>query len=411
MNEALWFICGIILGALTIAGIWRTEVRMRRAKNQKALLESQAQANERVMLMLDSLPESYIVVNQDLEIVRASSLATAFGLISDGVLRPNLTQIVTEVFATGERHDVEYDAVKTFSRKSSGRRIWVRVSRVDEERVIILFEDQTEKLRLENTRNDFVANVSHELKTPIGAIRLLTETLQEVQDEPELVRKFLSSLDQESRRLSTLVQEIIQLSRIQNGDPLDNPQPVAVDAMIAEVFERMEVEAQSRKIVLSSGGAKGQYIYGDYALLVTALRNLVDNAVRYSRPSSRVTVAVSAESEKVSIAVIDAGAGIAKEAQERVFERFYRGDAARSRETGGSGLGLSIVKHIVKDHGGNIELWSELNKGSTFTMVLPAYDELANGGNELRFQHEELDSFQEVPADSHGVVVSEQNLG
>ncbi|QRV01668.1 two-component sensor histidine kinase [Arcanobacterium phocisimile] len=371
MQEAMTFAVGLMLGAAIIGGIWLTELRIRRYRERQEIASVKTTTEEHVMLILDTLPESFILVDQDNAIIRASGLATNFGLIQDGVLRANLAAIVSEVFVTGEARDVEFDMVSIRKRHSRPRRIWVRVAKASSDRVVVLFEDQTDKLRLEKTRRDFVSNISHELKTPIGGIKLLAETITNVSDDGEQVRHFASSLEAESDRLAQLVQEIIQLSRLQESDALTDPRTVSVDAVVAEALTRIQVEADARKIELVHGGETGLEVLGDDVLLVTALRNLLDNAVRYSHPHSRVSVVVSAENNHVSIAVIDAGLGIPDDAKERVFERFYRGDEARSRETGGSGLGLSIVKHIVHDHGGEVKLWSQVRQGSTFTIILP----------------------------------------
>ncbi|NLW13068.1 MAG: hypothetical protein GX037_00815, partial [Trueperella sp.] len=224
---------------------------------------------------------------------------------------------------------------------------------------------------LEETRRDFIANVSHELKTPVGAIGLLAEAIRQVADEPENVRRFSGKLMIESERLADLVQEIIQLSRLQDSDVLADSDFVEVDHIVKEALDRVRVEAEDRGIKLFSGGQTGLRVYGDRSLLTTAVRNLLDNAVRYSRPHGQVSVGVTSDSGEVHIAVVDAGEGIPAEARDRIFERFYRGDRARSRETGGSGLGLSIVKHVTADHGGRIKLWSQKGQGSTFTMILP----------------------------------------
>ncbi|WP_353065395.1 sensor histidine kinase [Arcanobacterium hippocoleae] len=167
------------------------------------------------------------------------------------------------------------------------------------------------------------------------------------------------------------MQEIIQLSRLQETDALSDPQVVSIDGVVDEALARIEVVAKSRQITLSRGGEHGLEVYGDYSLLMTAVRNLLDNAVRYSKAYSRVSVGISSTRNAVSIAVVDAGQGIPQELHDRVFERFFRGDSARSRETGGSGLGLSIVKHVVQDHGGKVHLWSQEGRGSTFTIELP----------------------------------------
>ncbi|WP_216395672.1 sensor histidine kinase [Arcanobacterium phocae] len=379
MHEALSFGLGLVLGAVIIGGIWLTERRIRRHRDDKELQSAKLAMHEQVRLILDTLPQSYIVVDRNHRVVRSSALATAFGLVHGQVLRPELDAIVGDVFASGQTRDTEFDMANRRSRHAVARRIWVRVARASVDKVVVLFEDQTEKIRLENTRRDFVANVSHELKTPIGGIKLLAETISNVSDDVEQVRRFAQALETESDRLSQLVQEIIQLSRLQESDALIDPQIVSIDAVVAEALKRTQLEADARQIDLVSGEESGLTVVGDFLLLVTAVRNLLDNAVRYSNPHSRVSVVVSGTNTEVHIAVIDAGVGISDEAKTRVFERFYRGDEARSRETGGTGLGLSIVKHVVNDHGGQVKLWSELGHGSTFTLVLPRADVSAAG--------------------------------
>ena len=185
------------------------------------------------------------------------------------------------------------------------------------------------------------------------------------------MRRFTARLTTEAERLSQLVQEIIQLSRLQDSNALADSEFVEVDDVVTEALDRVRVEAEARDVRLVSGGASGLQVYGDRALLTTAVRNLLDNAVRYSRHFGQVSVAVAAESGEVHISVIDQGEGIPKESRERIFERFYRGDRARSRETGGTGLGLSIVKHVAAEHGGRVKVWSKRGQGSTFTMILP----------------------------------------
>ena len=193
------------------------------------------------------------------------------------------------------------------------------------------------------------------------------------------MRHFSAQLTKESRRLGILVQELIQLSRLQEGDAFRASELVSIDGVVAEAMDRMAVEAETRGVNLVTGGTKGLYVYGDRAMLTTAVRNLLDNAVRYSRPHGRVSIGVSTHDGLVSLAVVDQGQGITSEQQERVFERFYRGDKARSRDTGGSGLGLSIVKHVVADHGGRMNLWSAPGQGSTFTILLPEANRPAHG--------------------------------
>jgi two-component system sensor histidine kinase SenX3 len=236
----------------------------------------------------------------------------------------------------------------------------------------VLADDRTEGYRLDEVRRDFVANISHELKTPIGAVGLLAEALSEASNDPEQVRRFAKRLSKESERLARITQEIIDLSRLQAEDALGKPELVDIDHVIALAIDQNRVAADRHDIRLVSGGDAGLEVYGDEALLAVAVNNLVSNAIQYSPGGSRVGIGVSSSDGIIEIAVTDQGIGIAEDERDRVFERFFRTDPARSRHTGGSGLGLSIVKHVVQNHGGDVRVWSQHGHGSTFTIRLPA---------------------------------------
>lgn len=241
--------------------------------------------------------------------------------------------------------------------------------------VLLLVQDDSESRLLDAVRRDFVVNVSHELKTPIGALMLLAEAVMSARDEPMSVEKFASSMQREAQRLSNLVQEIIDLSRLQVSDPLARAVLVEVDDVVADAIDRSQMSAQASEITLVFGGTRGLRILGDREQLTKALRNLIDNAISYSSPKTRVAIGVKRDDGIVEISVTDQGIGIPKDAIERVFERFYRIDPARSRLTGGTGLGLSIVKHVVANHGGEVKVWSVEGSGSTFTLRLPLADQ------------------------------------
>ncbi|GLZ30726.1 two-component sensor histidine kinase [Lentzea sp. NBRC 105346] len=232
--------------------------------------------------------------------------------------------------------------------------------------------DESEAVRLEQTRRDFVANVSHELKTPVGALALLAEAVLDASDDQEEVRRFSAKIMQEATRLGTLVTELIALSRLQGAEKLPELTDVEVDVVISEALSRSKLAAESVNIDIATDEPSGLLVPGDRTLLVTALSNLLDNAVSYSPPGSPVSVSRRLVDGHVEIAVTDRGIGIAEDQQTRVFERFYRVDKARSRATGGTGLGLAIVKHVAANHGGEVKLWSLPGTGSTFTLRLPA---------------------------------------
>ncbi|WP_044570037.1 sensor histidine kinase [Arthrobacter alpinus] len=265
--------------------------------------------------------------------------------------------------------------------------IQVRVAPLTEEYILLLADDRTEIARTEAVRNDFVANVSHELKTPVGAISLLAEALESAPEDQATVRRFASRMMTESARLAALVQDIIELSRLQGKDVARVATEVDMNAVIAEAVDRTRLPAQSKNIKLAVGAAQPAEVYGDQAQLVTALRNLIDNAVRYSPDNTQVGIGLQVSGGVVSVSISDQGDGLSPQEQDRIFERFYRVDAARSRHTGGTGLGLSIVKHIVSNHGGEVTLWSAPKMGSTFTVRLPQLSTpTSDGGTHHRAQ-------------------------
>ncbi len=243
--------------------------------------------------------------------------------------------------------------------------------------VVVFADDQSASQRVEEMRRDFVANISHELKTPVGAIGILAEAIEAAADDPAAVARFIGRLQRESRRLNELLAQVIELSRLQSADVTSQYEVVAVDDIVTEAIERSREVARNREVNLVRGPSSALRLLGDRRQLADALTNLVHNAVIYSGKRARVVISVSQPAldgdEMVDIKVADNGIGIAAEDLERIFERFYRVDYARSRENGGTGLGLSIVQHIAIAHGGDVTVWSEPQQGSTFTLRLPVY--------------------------------------
>ncbi len=258
----------------------------------------------------------------------------------------------------------------------------VRVSALEGGLVLVIADDRSAQLRTDAIKRDFVANVSHELKTPVGALRVLAEAVEQAADDPVAIRRFAARMILESERLSELVQQIIELSRLQSDDPLIQPREVAVDDVVEAALAQCRELAASRSISLTVAGTEGLKVLGDDVQLTSAVANLVTNAINYSDPGSRVAVSTRASTDAgddfVEISVADNGIGIRPEDLERVFERFYRVDYARSRDHGGTGLGLSIVKHVVGAHGGTVNVWSKPGQGSTFTMRLPSYQQITS---------------------------------
>jgi len=252
----------------------------------------------------------------------------------------------------------------------------VRVSPIGSEGLIVaLIFDDSEFRRLDAIRRDFVANISHELKTPIGALSILSEAVLGASDDKEAVEKFAGRMQIEAKRLTDLVQEIINLSRLQDGDPLKNAQPYSMVDLINQAIDESRLAAEKRKITLVFLPISDHLVLGDHGQLGMAISNLIENAINYSPDSTQVAIVLTCKDKLVEISVTDQGIGIPEKEIERIFERFYRVDPARSRATGGTGLGLSIVKHVATNHGGDISVWSNEGSGSTFTIRLPEFNE------------------------------------
>lgn len=322
---------------------------------------------------------AFVVVDAIDGVVRASPAAYAYGLVRGHTV---VHQQLLEMTAKVRRDGVILEKQLELPRGPLGQGtivVQVRAAMISAEYILLLADDRTEFIRTEEIRNDFVANVSHELKTPVGAISLLAEALESSADDPEGVRRFAKRMHKESTRLAALVQDIIELSRLQGANVAQQGRPVDINTVVAEAVDRSQLPAESKNIQLVVGSQADAMVYGDQDLLVTALRNLIDNAIRYSPENTRVGIGIRSKSGLVSVSVTDQGEGLSPEDQERVFERFYRVDAARSRHTGGTGLGLSIVKHVISNHGGEVTLWSQPGQGSTFTIRLPELEGQVGG--------------------------------
>ena len=374
----LSLVFGVIVGAGMVAIIVAAAQR-----GQRAVDVVSSAVPDGIDQVIDALESAGVVVDPSNNVVKVSPGAVAFGLVSHQTLvHAELVKIVDRVRRTGEPLTEEVHIARgPFG--DANLHLQVRVARLGARYILLLAEDRTEAYRLDDVRRDFVANISHELKTPIGAVSLLAETLSFAADGPVQVRKFAKRLTKESERLTRITQEIIELSRLQAADALAKPELVSIDHVVSLAIDQNHVAADASAVQLVSGGDAGATVYGDEALLVVALHNLVSNAIQYSPSTSRIGIGVSNVGGIVEIAVTDQGIGIPEEDLDRVFERFFRIDPARSRNTGGSGLGLSIVKHVAHNHGGDVRVWSQLGNGSTFTIRLPeANDAAARTGEE-----------------------------
>jgi two-component system sensor histidine kinase SenX3 len=364
---------GLLLGVAIAAAVLGA-ARRRAAPRVRPTNGVRSRSREKLLAdtVLQLLPTAAVLVDASGEVRLANGAALAMGIVRGGSLDvAELRHLVLAARRSGLARTVELDLERGgFPRRMLT--VGARAEPLDDGDVALVVDDLTESKRVESVRRDFVANVGHEIKTPVGALSLLAEAALDARDDPTAVARFLGRIQHEAVRLSRLVQELLDLSRVQGGEPLPDTSEVLVDAVVEEAIDRSRPAAEAKHIAIVRGGDIGLVINGNEGQLVTAVANLLDNAVAYSPDATRVAVGVHARDGAVEIAVKDEGIGIALSDQERIFERFYRVDPARSRATGGTGLGLSIVKHIVSNHGGEMSVWSELGSGSTFTIRLPA---------------------------------------
>lgn len=323
--------------------------------------------------LLGVLRSGWLLIDRSDRVAAHSADVEALGLVRDVDLRHDA---VRDIVRRARREGRVIEAEPELSRgplEGANLDLWLRVSPLNDDVVVVLVEDRTQARRIEETRRDFVVNVSHELKTPVGGLRLLAEAVEDAADDPDAVQRFAARMKTETVRLSHLVQEIVDLSRLQGVDTIATAKQVDLAECAERAVDETRLLAEQRRITLSLVADDGPHlVLGDENLLTTACRNLVNNAVNYSAEGTRIVVAISAEDDAVTVQVTDQGIGLTAAEIERIFERFYRVDPARSRQTGGTGLGLAIVKHVCANHGGKIRVWSEPGVGSTFEMQIPA---------------------------------------
>ncbi|MFT4157620.1 MAG: ATP-binding protein [Microbacterium sp.] len=360
---------GLAIGvALSLVVVWAYRARARMDE------ETSTTVPDGVTAVLGSMDDAACVVDPSGTVLAASLAAARFGIDVGATLENSeLRQLMRRARA----HGGTVTESLRITRGGLGldpRLVSVRASVISLRMTLLIIRDVTEQERLDHMRRDFVANTSHELKTPVGAVTLLAEAIESAADDPDQVRLFAARISAEAARLGQLTGRIMSLSRLQADDGLGEVRPVSIDEVIAASVEAHSVQADSAGVELVRGGDRGAWVCGDAQILIEAVGNLIANAIVYSPQGSRVGIGVRADSEAVEIAVSDQGIGIAEADRERVFERFYRADEARSRRTGGTGLGLSIVKHATQRHGGEVKLWSRPGRGSTFTIRLPRID-------------------------------------
>jgi two-component system sensor histidine kinase SenX3 len=362
---AVGLVIGIVLCALFA---WAYRARARTA------YEASSEVSQGIAEVLESMDDVACVLDASGLVLACSQSATRFGIDAGATLdNDELRQLVRTVRSSGVS-TTESIRLSRARGNLDPRLVSARASTLGARLILLIIRDVTEQERLDQMRRDFVANTSHELKTPVGAVTLLAEAIESAADDPQQVRVFASRISAEATRLGQLTGRIMSLSRLQSADGVTEFDPVSVDEIIAASIEAHIVQADSANVELVRGGERGAYIRGDVQILIEAVGNLIANAIVYSPKSSRVGVGVAMDDDTVEIAVSDQGIGISETDRERIFERFYRADEARSRRTGGTGLGLSIVKHATHRHGGDVRVWSRPGRGSTFTIVLPRID-------------------------------------
>lgn len=351
-------------------------MKFRKAPGEQEL---ENQLPELLVKALGSLEVESLVVIPGEKVLYQSPDIAGFGLLKeDRVIGEELLALIRVVRRTKESHRGTLELAR--GPIGTGKReLKVSVSPLDNEgMVLVLISDESEARRIDAVRRDFVANVSHELKTPIGALGLLSEAILGAKDQPDAVVRFATRMQNEAKRLTELVQEIIDLSRLQSSDPLQKALEVEISDVVREAVDQAQFSSEQRGITLEIGEIEDATVIGDREQLITAVHNLVENAVNYSPENTKVSIVTRRNADLIEVAVTDQGIGIAESEQNRIFERFYRVDPARSRLTGGTGLGLSIVKHVAMNHGGDVKVWSKVGVGSTFTLQLPVAQEGAD---------------------------------
>ena len=370
VNNSLPIVLAVLVGFLIgAAAVWILCFQIWKVKMQKVI---ERQAQDTVADLLDVLATAGLLLDTSNQVIRSTTGAEVLGLLNGrNLAQAELLDLVLVARATEKPAEAE---IELSSGMQSGT-TWVRAraAQLSDGNVLLTVADETESQRLEETRRDFVANISHELKTPIGAISLLSEALIDGSDDQELVKKFSTDLFKESKRLASLVQDIIQLSRLQSADMLKTAVPVDLAGVIVDAVERNQVIAERKGIKISWDAPVGTNVLGDSEMLSMAVKNLIENAILYSDEGSQVGVGLREDEGTAQISVTDTGVGIDPEHVDRIFERFYRADPSRSRSTGGTGLGLAIVKHVTNNHRGDIQVFSKPGFGSTFTLLLPIY--------------------------------------
>jgi len=365
-------ILGMLLGAL-LGGT--TVYFLVKPKSQPEQQSPTSNSSRNLILkLIQSLPDIVIWVDGDNKIKYASEVALSLNIAREDKIQIDaLETLISMARKIDEPLIRKVKAKRPLGIAKLNLDTWVM--RLERGEVLLWAQNNSVVSRVETMRRDFVANISHELKTPVGALSLLAEAIEESGKDSESIQKFAKRIGPETKRLTNVIRDIIDLSQVQSDDPLASANPVEVDRVINDAVDAVQLLADLNNVEIAQVNEPDVKIVGDEYQLVMAIRNLLTNAITFSPASSRITVGAKLKDGVVEITVSDQGIGISLENQSRIFERFYRVDPARSRSTGGTGLGLAIVKHVCENHGGEVSVWSVPGQGSTFTMKFPQMEE------------------------------------
>lgn len=383
-----------IFSFLMLALWWRSEKARReieqetvRLKGITKELESQSEQVQvaeqaRQAALFDSMTEGVLLLDKDAKVLLVNqTLETTFGVkddirgvsIMEAFRFHELKELVDRLLIDKKLEGAELELPGLEKRVLSANASVVLDNKGDSQGMILVFHELTRIKELENTRQEFVANVSHELRTPLSMIKGYVETLVDgANNDPDVAGKFLGTIQKHTDRLAFLIEDLLTISRLESGQVLLNPEVIDVGMMASKIADELNVKSAKRNVTIVSKIDDGILVRADRERLQQVMINLLDNAIKYGKEGGEVVIdAETQPGDRVRVGIHDDGPGIPPDAQERIFERFYRVDRARSREQGGTGLGLSIVKHIIQSHGGDVWVESKMGEGTSFYFELP----------------------------------------
>lgn len=333
--------------------------------------------------ILSASREGMLIVDKSMRITAANTPAhEVFGRLGQEFVGRRLSEVVRDphlhdAFRQAVTEQISTDLKVELAATADKRSFDVHVAPIQLEgacQAVGVFYDITQLERLERVRQEFLSNISHELRTPLTSILAYVETLEDSAiDDPDNNRRFLAVIRRNAERMHGLIADIAELSQIESGNVSLDIRELRLSALVDEIFTAVTSKAAARNVVLVNDVPVDGHVRADLMRLEQMITNLVDNAIKFNRPSGTVTVAVRVEGDKDLVSVTDTGEGILSDNLNRIFERFYRIDRGRTRDVGGTGLGLAIVKHLARLHGGEVSVTSVLGQGTVFTIELPRH--------------------------------------